>query len=83
MKSLRKDKPVLVIMVASHYGKSAVKARHMIRRTWGGVTEYEGVTVHRVFLFGECPSKKRCSVIYKEEERYGDILMSNYFLLLR
>ncbi len=74
---MRKDKPTLVLMIASGYDKKAAISRYVIRRTWGGITEYEGVIIHRIFLFGKCPSKKSCRIISKEEQKYGDILQSN------
>ncbi len=82
LKNMRKDKPTLVLMIASGYGTTDVISRHVIRRTWGGITEYEGVIIHRIFLFGKCPSRKSCRILTKEEQKYGDILKSNYLSMV-
>ena len=74
---MEQDKPIVVLIIASRHGKTAAFGREIIRRTWGSVIEYEGVVVHRIFLFGKCPPNKSCGNIYKEMEKYGDILMSN------
>ena len=62
-------------MIASHHGSDATNYRNVIRQTWGSIVEYKGISVHRIFMFGKCPSVEDCHVLHREVQDYGDILM--------
>ncbi len=65
----------LLIIVMSYHAN--VKARNVIRNTWGSIREYQGYKIRVLFAFGTHQDKNLNNQMQFEQERHGDIIQAD------
>lgn len=65
----------LLILVISHHANG--DARQAIRKSWGGVREFEGKQVRTVFAFGVHKDQNFNNLIKSESKTYGDVIQTD------
>jgi len=74
------DGVFLLILVATFHANA--DARNAIRKSWGGLREYRGLSVRTLFLFGRHDDPNYNYQVRWELERYGDVAQARLNSLL-
>ena len=81
LKNFNYETDIFLIMVIK--SSCALKQRRdAVRKTWGDeekIKETVGVNIRRLFLLGDCTSDSIRNEVIAENEKYGDLLVWNFF----
>ncbi len=66
---------LLNVVISFH---ANVRSRTVIRKTWGGVTDYKGYKVHTIFAFGLHADKNFNNQLVLENNEHHDILQIDF-----